>query len=66
MTAYSLGRRIVKAHCQNCGWTLESANAQGVGAQHARRLGHVVCVEVYATYYSGEKAAPKRAQGRLI
>ena len=64
--SYTLGRRTVKAFCQSCGWTLESANAQGVGSQHARRLGHVVCVEVYQTIYYGEKAAPKRAQGRLI
>ena len=34
------------ATCWTCGWELESNNAVGVAAQHARRYGHQVDVEV--------------------
>jgi len=38
------------AHCITCRWELESRNAHGVGAQHARRYGHEVHVEISSIY----------------
>ena len=44
-----------RAWCETCGWALEARNAQGVGAQHARRYGHNVRGEKgYGFTYSGE------------
>lgn len=35
-----------RAECEDCGWTLDAKNAIGVAAQHARRYGHKVRVEI--------------------
>jgi len=44
--SYSLGMRKVQAICETCGKIWNGANAQAVGAIHARRYGHKVVVEV--------------------
>lgn len=43
---YSLGMRKVHAWCETCEKEWHGLNAQGVGAQHARKYGHKVVVEV--------------------
>lgn len=34
-----------KAECMDCGWAVESLNAQAVGAIHARKYKHLVLVD---------------------
>ena len=43
---YRLGRRMVDALCDDCGWRSRELNAQGNAARHARAHGHQVRVEV--------------------
>lgn len=47
-----------RADCLTCGWQCLERNAHGVGAQHARKHGHTVRVEVVRAHYyeHGEKA----------
>lgn len=47
----------IHAHCEDCGWEAESANAQGLSSQHAERYGHLVQVTVTRHY---EYASPGR------
>ena len=48
----------VKAWCSTCDWNCMAKNAHAVGAQHARRHGHDVVVEVYRSfrYNYGERS----------
>lgn len=34
------------AECLTCDWRCQAANAHGVGAQHARKHGHCVRIEI--------------------
>lgn len=45
--SYQIGQKKVIANCETCGWHLESANAHGVGAIHARAHKHKVYIDVY-------------------
>jgi hypothetical protein len=49
------------ANCETCGWTYENyKNAQGVAANHAKRNGHLVRVDVgLVSEYDGTKEAVK-------
>lgn len=40
----------ILATCEDCGWTCEMSNAQGLASQHAERHGHMVGVAV-SRYY---------------
>lgn len=40
-----------EAECLDCGWSAITANAHGLGVQHARKNGHHVRVEVYRVYH---------------
>jgi hypothetical protein len=55
--AYRVGRRIVRATCNTCGWELERRNAQGCAARHAIAHDHEVYVETvqYIIYYRGKE-----------
>lgn len=46
------------AGCETCGWRCRERNALGVGAQHARRHGHKVRVQIdRAVIYDGAAEA---------
>lgn len=49
-SGYSQGewstRPDYRANCLTCGWQLQSRNAQGTAAQHARRHKHCVVIDV--------------------
>jgi len=50
-----LGRRLVHALCETCGWESYAVNAQGNAARHARAHGHKVGVEIVQyLYYEGD------------
>ena len=47
-----MARRLLRimAWCVNCDWELESRNAEGVAAQHARKYGHKTEGEITYTF----------------
>jgi hypothetical protein len=47
----------IVAECDDCGWSCEERNAQGLASQHAERTGHLVQVTVTRHY---EYAPPGR------
>ena len=52
--SYRYHKPTVTARCETCGKEWYSANAHGVGVQHAQYHGHRVIIEVMATYiYDG-------------
>lgn len=53
---YYVGMRKVSAECEDCGKVWQGMNAQAVGAIHARKYNHEVCVEILQyIIYGGEK-----------
>jgi hypothetical protein len=42
---------LARAFCQDCDWSVESNNAQGVAAQHADKYGHEVKGELAYSYH---------------
>lgn len=52
------------AECQDCGWKLDSRNAQGVGAKHAKHHNHFVRVETtIVSYYNYPDSVFKKNHG---
>jgi hypothetical protein len=47
----------ILATCDDCGWSCEARNAQGLASQHAERTGHLVQVTATRHY---EYASPAR------
>lgn len=59
-----MAKPIKTAYCFTCDKKWEGMNAQAVGAQHARKHGHAVGVDVVITWlYDGTKSDGKRENG---
>jgi len=50
---------LVEARCLDCDKHWGGKNGHGVGAQHAKRYGHKVYIDVTITYVYGDPGGPK-------